>query len=291
MDLNKRVFYLKNSNNEVYDLLGQFSPDSWLYKPQGLGFEKTINTVTVLNRKIITKVENQFPDISGTVLFKDYTEYSNFEEYASRSQINDDVENPVNYLKLYYQTMSDQDMGYYLVYIHRLDKSEKETNGRLLCEISFKRLSNYLIDRVLTVNNEVSLEALPTFPLGVDKPFIRFGSGFTSKLRLKIVSKSNLKIPVKFQIDGGFVNPTFVNNANSIAGGYFVTASNESLIVEANTPQYMHKNGVSIAQFQDMTKFNFLILSPGNNVIDFDLGQTNAYGAVTIFYTEERLSV
>lgn len=292
MDLNKRVFYLKNSNNEVYDLLGQFSPDSWLYKPQGLGFEKSIDTVTVLNRKIITKVENQFPDISGTVLFKTYTEYSNFEEYVSRSQINSDLNDPNNYLKLYYETQDNVNkIGYYKVYINLLEKSEKDLDGLLICNINFQRLSNYLMDEVVTTSNELNLQNNPTFPLGVGTPFIRFGSGFSSVITFEINNTSYIDIPVKFEIDGGFNDPTFENLTNGIKGGYFINATTGSLIVEANTPQYIKNGGVSVAQQQDMTKINFLILSPGNNTIKFDLGQTNIFGAVTIFYTKERLSV
>lgn len=291
-DLSKRLFYLKNNKNEIYDLLKNVNNSGWLYQPDGLGFEKSIETATLLNRRIILSVKNEFPEISGSMFFDNYNDYKNFEEYVERSQINSDLNDPNNYLKLYYETQDNVNkIGYYKVYINLLEKSEKDLDGLLICNINFQRLSNYLIDEVVTTSNELNLQNNPTFPLGVGTPFIRFGSGFSSVITFEINNTSYIDIPVKFEIDGGFNDPTFENLTNGIKGGYFINATTGSLIVEANTPQYIKNGGVSVAQQQDMTKINFLILSPGNNTIKFDLGQTNTFGAVTIFYTKERLSV
>ena len=277
-----REFYLVNEYGKKFELLGDFNKTPFIYQPKGLGNEYDIETIPVINQQYVNTRVPKFNDITGTIICSSYVEYDILYEYLSFSKE----------LKLYYKTVESFEDEYYLVAFKKLDKEEKEVDGLLMCEFALTRLSFLKKDKVSVQTNRVSSDNYPTFPLGVETPFILFTTGYNNVLYFTIYSTTSHLLPARIEVNGGYINPEWTNLTNGYEGGYSITSSNGELIIDSNFPQKMTEDGIDITQKQSRKgKENFLFLSPGKNEIEFRIAPPTAsptFTEIKILWSNER---
>lgn len=130
-----RQFTLTNSNSENWTLTEK-TFKVFMNNPQGLGFSKAISTNRYGNAQNITDITDNFPQVSGEILFYDeanadrYTKYNRFCRFLSYEP-----------LALTYTTP----YGTYTLdcVVSSLAKTETKTDGILTCPITFNALSFY----------------------------------------------------------------------------------------------------------------------------------------------------
>lgn len=130
-----RQFKLINANGNEYDMNRPFS---FFWNPSGLGWGESVTTRRVGNTYVVTDRGEIQPNPSGTMVFRDYSEYDNFLAFCK-----------IGGLILCYKT--DTDWRYLKVTI-KIDKTEiKPENERLLCPVTFTGLSYWYRIKTYTV--------------------------------------------------------------------------------------------------------------------------------------------
>jgi hypothetical protein len=277
-----REFYLINEYGKKFELLGPLNKTPFIYQPKGLGLERDIVTTPIINQKYVNNIINKFIDITGSIVFSSYVQYDALEYYLTFSKE----------LKLYYATVEQIDNQYFDVAFKKLEQSEKDINGLLICPFAFEKLSYLKKDHIATASNRVSAGDHTTFPLGVDTPFFLFTSGYSNKLYFTIYSTTAHRLPARIELTGGYTNPSWINLTTGLEGSYSVSNTSGELIIDSNYPQTMSENGDDMTQKQGRKgKENFLYLSPGKNEIEFTIAPATAsptFTEIKIYWSNEK---
>jgi hypothetical protein len=285
-DLIQRNFYLKNRFGEIrnllYDETGEALPP-FFHTPDGLGFEFNVTTREIGNTLVITDILNNYVDISGELIFKDYISYESFVLWVENSQVHEEVIlKPENYLRLYYQTTNNElsENAYFDIFISKIQKGEKsQDDGLLRCSVIFKKLSNIKKDVIYTVSNFGEVGPQPTFPLPTPQTnFIEFNKSMTNVITMQVTNPSNVNIPVQIKFKGSYTNPSWENITNNSKGQYMVQSalSTNVLIAEARPIVYVEENNINIFDKCAPYYQNLLHLSPGMNELKIILNSVTS---------------
>lgn len=289
-----RNFKLVSNNGATVELLGSIGATPFLHSPDGLGFEYDVTTSRIYNNKLVTGIDNTFRNITGELIFSSYDEFNKFKYFVQSSQKRDNILfNTKKTLKLYYTTQQNEVPveTYFDVFVTKIDLSEKELNGLLICPVIFERLSNLKEDIEKTYQNAIDITYPDTYPLPTPTSnYITYGNNNTTRLSFDLDNTSNIDIPVYFEIAGEYHNPIFENTTTGNSGGYNIDNSDGILKVDPYYPQSMTQDGTDITAHQDNSKDNFLIVKPGINKVLFDVSPNQPISnpvTITVRYVRE----
>lgn len=142
----------------------------FLSNPSGLGYSKTISVVRYGNKQNITDETDNFPTVSGEVIFYDdsnsnrYEKYNDFVRFISHTPL-------VFHYQLPYLDALDNDIVYELECdAVSLQKTESQTNGMLNCPINFSGLGFWKAAEIKTTGTSLTytLNNNGDFPVGFE---------------------------------------------------------------------------------------------------------------------------
>lgn len=302
---NIRLFYLENQSGIKFDLT---DINHWLMNPSGLGVEYNLNTVKLGNKLIVTDKEKRDTTISGQMVFTSYAEQLLFSDFISKSTS----------LKLYYSPPQNEISNFNEKYVYseievtKFDKTEKELNGMLYCDIDMVRLDNwqgaekitsivgvegdgtkiyyetndaengaYEYDETLDIENGAykysSVDGGNTIEIinsgFVTVPLMITIFGFASKPTITIIDKTTGEDYMKMIIDD------ILNNATD----RFVINSDIEDLYTIKIENGIETNAYSLV---DKTEASYLYLPPGTWLINYTNELTD-YGNVVVSFTPE----
>lgn len=214
-----RRFKLINSVGAEYDLC---DTRHWFNSPDGLGFDKSFDSLQVGSAFVLTESNLNQQPITGEMVFKEYSDYSDFVKFIATGNLTFAYQ-PRNSTTWYYRTCE----------VSSLKKSEIDPNThRLHCNVDFLCFSQWYESVFAERTNEVTGDST-VFPLTFPFTFVDANTNEVN------INNSNTSVaPCKIKIAGPCINPRWVLSANGekIADGEVAITLNEGeyLIVDAN---------------------------------------------------------
>lgn len=250
-----REFWLKNNNNEIFDLMGQTT--DFLYAPTGLGFQMDLTySAHTLIRKASDK-KLAFQTVSGEMLFSGYGEYNTFVQYLTSSEI----------LYLHYQPSDDIGEFYTEIEVYSLDKTEIDIDsGMLRCPIQFDLLGYWTRDEIIMTADTPATITNPTFPLTFP---ITLGTprDNESYLTFSITNDGHVSCPLKITIHGPSTNPTW-ECGDQRGKLVLAIADGQSVDIDSRESEMKTTSGTTVLdQYLDFTLQNYIYIPPGDSVV------------------------
>lgn len=247
-----RLFYLQNSNDELYELSDPNK--NFFYEPQGLGFSKNLEYVSnTLIRKNITN-ELAFGQVSGTITFYNYSEYRIFIDYIARSAT----------LWLYYKPTSTSDTYYTQVLVSSIDKTELNRDTQtLLCSITFDLLGYWTKDEVvITGSGTGDPSGNQTYPMTYALTY-GVSQGSSQFMSFVLSNNGHAPAPLAIKIRGQAINPTWVLG-NQTGGLNLTIQTGQEVVVDSREDVMTITSGETILdQFKDPLKQNYIYAPVG----------------------------
>ena len=251
-----RSFKLTNAIGQTYDL---DSMNSFFHNVKGLGQEHKVTYVQLGTHFIKEKDLLSQKTIQGIILFKDYKEYSAFSLFIQQKPIT--------------LTYKAADTYHIQVSIDKLGKAERETGG-LFCSIIFKSLGTYY-KTILVKNAHDTTEIGKQYPVTYPYTYRDTSSGV-----IEIESDSVLESPVKINIFGPCVNPSYTHYLNSAfesSGKINATVEEgHKIVVDTTQIPYSIKeytiDNIFVSDLYGKSDFSterFILLKYGKNKISF----------------------
>lgn len=257
--MNYRKFKLINSVGAEYDLCDL---NHALYSPDGLGFNKNIDSVQVGSAFAPVEDKLNQQTITGEIVFKSYEYYSEFNDFISSGELTFAYQ-PRNYDIWYYRSCK----------VKRLDKSEiNSTTHRLHCPIDFLCFSQWY-ESVIAERTVYEVSENSVFPL-------TFPFTFADKnINEVIIVNTNVDpAPCKIEILGPCSNPRWElkHNDQTIANGRVSVSlsEGESLIVNANIEDMQitkvsEDSETDVYQYSDFSTDRFIYAPNGRSILRF----------------------
>lgn len=214
-----RQFRLINDVGAEYDLC---HTRHWLNSPDGLGFDKSFDSLQVGSAFVLTESNLNQQPITGEMVFKAYSDYSDFVKFIATGN-----------LTFAYQPRDSTTWYYRTCEVRSLKKSEIDPNThRLHCNVDFVCFSQWYESVFAERTNEITGDSTE-FPLVFPFTFVDANTNEVN------INNSNTSLaPCKIKIAGPCVNPKWylIVNQNVIAKGEVSITLNtgEHLIVDAN---------------------------------------------------------
>lgn len=294
--MNYRKFWLINALGNRYDFTSQ-GKDSFLYKPNGLGFLRNYASLQIGNSELVTSQQFQLTDVTGELLFigdnnaDKYQEYTNFIQFAKFKP-----------LELHYETPNELSSYHCDVLFVQADKSEISDDDNLLhVPVVFHRLTEWLTDEdfTITLTNEASGDG-KFYPL--ERPYHYAGTNLSGT---PIINVGTDDVGFVIRIDGEVQNPTFqLTQGGEIYGVCKINGTYDFVMidsVELTESIYLERNGSAITnpeQYQDFTIANgqsyltWCKLRVGETIFSFTCGNIDTFnGTITISFKNSYVSV
>lgn len=250
-----RLFWLKNENEEVFDLM---DTSNFLSSPGGLGISNDNTYLTLNYSKKRTQKKNSFEKLKGNIIFEDYLKYNDFVGYVARSDS----------LLFYYKPHEDIDEVYSKVELNGIDKTELEKYGRLSCSAEFERLSYWTKEEVVENAEQQTTVITSTYPYTY--PFTHgIGANVTNELPITLTNDGHIPAPIKIKIFGASTNPEWW--LGSQYGKLNIDiATGQEVEIDSREDTFGAFSGLAnISQFLDMSKTNFIYIPVGTSVLTF----------------------
>ena len=251
-----RKFTLTNAIGQTYNLNDL---NSFFYNMKGLGQEHKVTYVQLGTQFLKEKDLLAQKNIQGKLHFSNYKEYAVFSAFIQHKP-----------LVLTYVSSDSYNIQ---VSIDKLDKTELETGG-LNCNVTIKGLGTYY--RILTKeNSHEETDAGKKYPVTYPYKYRDTASG-----TVLIDSDSILASPVKINIFGPCVNPSYTQYVNNvqISGGKInatIPTGNKLVIDTTQIPYSIKEYSVNNLFVQDLyyksdfSTNRFISLEYGKNKITF----------------------
>lgn len=253
-----RQFYFRNQDNEILDLMGRKT--DFLNAPQGLGFEVDVETVSLNQSLKVLDIKNNFIDIQGEMLFKDYGDYQNFSNFVTKAET------------LYFHQIINADIkeGYVECLVRGLEKTEKDyVTGYLKCPISIQPYTFWQVEKIIKIeasDNEVIESGVLPYTL----PFVLAKSDMISNLRqIEIINNGVVDSPLKLLIKGVSDNPEWFLNSETLltSGGLNILIQFNQVVKIDSTDGHMIVSSGSafLDEYLYTDRKNYLYLNRGKN--------------------------
>lgn len=147
--MNVRQFGIKNADSGDNEMLDLMSVNHFFHAPSGLGFENSVETLSIGQTFIVVDETLEKPSPSGEMYFSSYEEYDDFAKFVN-----------VGGCVLCYKP-SESIPWRYLEVVVNMDKSEIDHNtGYLVCNIDFIGTSRwYEAVNISDTEGEISQDA------------------------------------------------------------------------------------------------------------------------------------
>lgn len=186
-----RKFKITNALGEMYDLNGE----SFFHNIKGLGQERKVTYVQLGTQFLKEKDLIAQKSIQGKIRFRTYKEYQKFVQFMQHKP-----------LTLTYDAAG---IYYIQVCVDKLEKTELETGG-LYCNVIFKGLGIYY-KKIIVENHQEETDAGKKYPSSYPFTYRDSASG-----TIEIESDSVLSSPVRINIFGPCVNPSYSQYVNDV---------------------------------------------------------------------------
>lgn len=211
-DLNIRRFSISNGVGHTIDLNNK--NDILFINPNGLGFSDEVNYYRIGRQFLPLNDDYAQGEITGTLLFaapNSYTRYYNFIQFISQAP-----------LTLSY-TIEDK-VYYRRVKVQSIEKTEKDIQQYLLCQVTFKCLTLFyrLVEEYIAGDSTEDDEP-QTYQHKEYDYFYNYTYGGQVSQTVTIVSDTAVDSPCKIFIYGPAVNPMWshlLNNRTIETGKY-----------------------------------------------------------------------
>lgn len=197
-DLNIRRFSISNGVGHTIDLNNK--NDILFINPNGLGFSDEVNYYRIGKQFLPLNDDYAQGEITGTLLFaapNSYTRYYNFIQFISQAP-----------LTLSY-TIEDR-VYYRHVKVQSIEKSEKDIQQYLLCQVTFKCLTLFYRTVMEYIHGGGSVDDGKKYDYEYNYTY----SGYISQT-VTIESDTTVDSPCKIYIYGPAVNPMWYHALNS----------------------------------------------------------------------------
>lgn len=210
-----RSFKLVDQSAVEFDLM---RTDAFFHSPDGLGFGNNITYVNVGNNFISTETKPKQKSVTGEMVFKGYTEYTEFKAYIAGKT-----------LKLAYKPL----LTWYYLDVDVVSLGKTEISGhRLTCPISFAGKSKWYTTATIATSQ-------PSTAIGktysYTYPYTYSDASVNSVL---INNATSLASPLKIHIMGACTNPhwTLIQNGVVLASGEvtIVIPAGNKLVIDSN---------------------------------------------------------
>ena len=257
--MNYRKFKLINSIGAEYDLCNL---NHALYSPDGLGFDKSFDSVQVGSAFALVEDKLNQQTITGEIVFKSYEYYSEFKEFISGGSLTFAYQ-PRNYNIWYYRSCE----------VKNLKKSEiDKTTHRLHCSVDFLCFSQWY-ESVIAERTVYEVSENSIFPL-------TFPFTFADKnINEVIIVNTNVDpAPCKIEIFGPCSNPRWElkNSSGTIVNGRVSISLNEGerLIVDSNIEsmcivKMTEDSETDVYQHSDFSTGRFIYAPNGRSILRF----------------------
>lgn len=254
-----RKFKLINNVGAEYDLCDL---NHAFYSPDGLGFDKSFDSVQVGSAFTLTEDKLNQQIITGEIIFKSYEYYSEFNEFISNGDLTFAYQ-PRSYDVWYYRSCT----------VKRLKKDEiDKTTRRLHCPVDFLCFSQWY-ESVIAERTVYEVSENSVFPL-------TFPFTFADKnINEVIIVNTNVNpAPCKIEILGPCSNPRWELKINdqTIANGKVSISLNESekLVVDANIEnmcivKITEDSETNVYQYSDFSTDRFIYAPHGRCILRF----------------------
>lgn len=137
-----RKFYMTNGNGQTVHF-SNHSSSIFLNNPSGLGFSQALTTTQYADR-LVSEASQNFPSVSGEILFYDGTRADKYEEYNSFVDFLTCLP-----LTFYYEIPTVPALTFSLeVDVTSIEKTEVKTDGMMRCNFTLQGLSRWKGDTV-----------------------------------------------------------------------------------------------------------------------------------------------
>lgn len=250
-----RQFYLRNENNETFDLMDK---DSFFNTPNGLGFSKDL---VFLDFNLSRKLKNSKfakKKITGEIVLKDYIKYEELVSYIFGSRE----------LKLYYQP--DGVAGAYIkVEINEIPKGELDQSGLLITQIEMEALSYWVREEESKVVELPSVIVTDVFPLTFPFKFSGSTAEGNAELPIAIVNNGHLPCPIKIKIYGNSNYPEW-KLENQQGKLNLVVAAGQEVVVDSREDIFSVYSGqTDLSQYLEYTYQNMIYAPIGESTLTF----------------------
>jgi len=270
-----RQFKLVDGSNQEFDLMNK---NAFFYAPDGLGFDKNIETAQIGQSFIVIKEELAQKSITGTMVFNGYANFKTFVEFVSEKS-----------LKLLYKPI---DKWYYInCKVQNLTKGEiSNSSGKLECQVTFLCLGTWY-ETLESRNTSGTIEGGKIYNYQYSYEY----SSVNNKLTIE---NGSIESSCKISIFGACVNPHWEVRNNGITyatGTVNVTIpSGNKLVIDAS-PESIEiseytMNNVFVAKRYSSSDFSterFIYLRAGENIIEFS---DNGGGVISAFVEVKKLA-
>lgn len=289
-DLIKREFHIETlDKSKIKDLTN--GVDIWVYQPNGIGFSTENEYIKSGGQK--TRISSNIGDnnITFTLVCDSYETFNAF----ANEWINGN-----NIFRLhYYTTDSDKaNENYCLCDFNQVLNTEKNENNLLMVDISLNQLSPFGNDVRQTIDLTGGLskgESGGEIPIDINtvKGGWELITGTTSGVPNQITINNNTNFYVYMDfLASGIPGSTFSFNITNDSpyeyykrGEFYKSSGLGSVLSKASYPQKIEIGGVKTYMYANNDYINYIVLSPGTNVINFEGNGST----IDILYTEFRL--
>lgn len=289
-----RKFWFEDSNGTKFDLTDK-NKEYFLHSPEGLGFEKDIQTITIGETESIISSKTKIPNPSGEIVFygkpergyQDYLELSVFLQHTP--------------LKFYYQPPNVTYSYYIDCVVRKLGKSEYKEDGSMKCPIEIKGLSLWKRNDEQGKGNELVLTNTLDNSKGkyyaLERPYAYQGYMLNS---IKVYNKGSTSVGFTYEVHGRVVNPVLsAFKDNKMYGlikliGTFDVVRVTSIDKKQNI--YLEKDGEVLANpilYQDFTALadnailTFFKFKIGESRLVFNSDNLSSFDGVVILRWED----
>lgn len=267
-----RQFYLENNNGQTFYF--KYSNHVLISEVTGIGFSFDYKYLKFDHIFETIKQDVTIAEIAGTLSFLDgYLGYQRLIDFLTLQSKN---------LKLYYK---DIDLKYVYVDVYSLSKTEI-VNGYLKSEIVFHKKSYWIKEKQLLLDFGTEI-------VGKNYPYVYPVSYVLTKAEETRVSVSGIKnAATVIEILGDINKPelTVYKQGRVLTSMKLDLIKDNSRLIISSVPNNRYikdlTNGIDsdIYALQDFNKDNFIMLEPGELLIEFKSGRaTNTLCKLTIY--------
>ncbi len=181
----------------VYDLMDH---RHFFSDPEGLGFSKNINQLSINNEYIVYGDSINQDQITGKIIFHGYNYYSDFIKFIRHSP-----------LTLVY--IIEEEKFKIDIEVPTITKTEKTSNGWLECSVSFLKTSLWYKNTTINIVEE---DERGTKKFNYSYPY-KYSNSSTSRIVLN--NDGDIATPLTIEVLGKAINPSYFLKQNDILVG------------------------------------------------------------------------
>lgn len=249
-----RQIWLKNNNNEIFDLTGKAS--DFLAGPSGFGYSMALGFKDYTLTRRATTNRISFGSVGGEVIFAGYSQYSAFIEYIAISEE----------IHLYYQPAAAAFRA--KVVLNKIDKSEIDQDlGVLRCPVQFDLLGYWTRGEVVvTGGGSGDPSENQTYPMTYSLTY-GVSQGSSQYISFALNNNGHAPAPLKITIRGQAINPTWMLGSQN--GGLNLTVqTGQEVVIDSREDVMTITSGDTVLdQFKDHAKQNYIYAPVGESTL------------------------